>query len=81
MKPGRFWFSLPKPYITHEPMLGRVICASPQFMSMSDGSWLGTSACIDRMTHMSSMQVPSWGKISLTSTPDLPIFLNWKGEA
>ena len=31
-------------------MLGRTSRASPQFMSSSDGSWLGMSACIERMT-------------------------------
>ena len=36
-------------------MLGRISRASPQFISISDGSWLGTSACIERMTQMSSM--------------------------
>ena len=36
-------------------MLGRGSRPSPQFISISDGSWLGTSACIERMTHMSSM--------------------------
>jgi hypothetical protein len=50
-KPGRFWFSLPQAVVTHEPMLGRMRRASPQFISSSDGSWFGTSACIERMTH------------------------------
>ena len=36
-------------------MLGRGSRPSPQFISISDGSWFGTSACIERMTHMSSM--------------------------
>ena len=35
-------------------MLGRGSRPSPQFISISDGSWLGTSACIERMTQMSS---------------------------
>ena len=30
------------PYSTHAPMLGRGCTESPQFMSISDGSWLGT---------------------------------------
>ena len=38
MNPGRFWFSEPRPYVTHEPKLGRHIRPSPQFMSHSDGS-------------------------------------------
>src|SRR5207249_10363531 len=59
MKPGRFWFSLPRPYVTHEPREGRTSRASPQFMSKSDGSWLGTSAYIDRITQTSSMHAPT----------------------
>ena len=43
--------------MTHEPRLGRAWRASPQFISISDGSWLGTSACIERITQMSSMQL------------------------
>ena len=54
MKPGRFWFSEPKPYVIQDPMLGRCNRPSPQFISMSDGSWLGTSAYIERMMHRSS---------------------------
>ena len=38
IKPGRFWFSVPRPYVIHEPMLGRVRMDSPQFISMSEGS-------------------------------------------
>src|SRR4051812_44843883 len=81
MKPGRFWFSLPSPYVTHEPMLGRGSRASPQLSSISDGSWLGTSACIERMMHMSSTHAARLGNRSLTSTPLLPCFANLKGEA
>jgi hypothetical protein len=80
MKPGRFWFSLPRPYVTHEPIDGRGSRASPQFMSISDGSWLGTSACMERMTHRSSACFAVWAKISLTSMPLWPYFWNLKGE-
>ena len=38
MKPGKFWFSVPRPYVTHEPMQGRGRRASPQFMSRKEGS-------------------------------------------
>ena len=37
-KPGRFWFSLPSPYVSQLPMLGRGSRASPQFINSSDGS-------------------------------------------
>ena len=32
MKPGRFWFSVPRPYVTHAPRLGRVATRSPVFI-------------------------------------------------
>ena len=35
-------------------MLGRDSRSSPQFISSIDGSWLGVSACIERMTQRSS---------------------------
>ncbi len=46
----------------------------------SDGSWLGMFVCIERMTQMSSMQLPMCGKMSLTSIPDSPHFLNLNGD-
>src|SRR5262249_24442056 len=76
----RFWFSLPNPYVTQLPKLGRGRRASPQFMSMSDGSWLGTSACMERMTQMSSMHSATCGKMSLTSMALLAYLFNLKGE-
>src|SRR5262245_17757353 len=45
-------------------------------MSSSEGSWLGTSANIERITHSSSADSATWGKSSLTSMPLLPCFLN-----
>jgi hypothetical protein len=54
MKPGRFWLSVPRPYVTHDPTLGRTNRDSPVFIKRREGSWLGTSACIDRTTHISS---------------------------
>src|SRR5688572_28096241 len=61
-------------------MLGRTRRASPQFMSNSEGSWFGTSACIERITAMSSMLSATFENNSLTSMPLLPYFLNLKGE-
>src|SRR5437899_9206565 len=61
-------------------MLGRINRASPQFINSKDGSWFGTSACIERMTAMSSIHRPTWGKISLTSMPLWPYLLNLYGE-
>src|SRR5688572_2059874 len=61
-------------------MLGRLMRASPQFMSMSEGSWLGTSATMERTTQRSSAQEPMWGKRSEISRPDWPYFLKANGE-
>src|SRR5262245_21516256 len=81
MKPGRFWLTLPSPYVTHEPMLGRGSRASPQLSSKSDGSWLGTSAYIERMTHRSSAHhFATCGNRSLISSPLLPCLANLNGE-
>ena len=60
--------------------MGRACRASPQFMSISDGSWLGTSACIERITQMSSIIPAVCANRSLTSIPLWPYFLNRKGE-
>ena len=38
----------------------------------SDGSWFGRSVYMERMTQMSSIIAPIFGKISLTSMPLLP---------
>jgi hypothetical protein len=61
-------------------MLGRISRASPQFISISDGSWLGTSACIERMTAMSSMLRAVCANSSLTSMPLSPYFWNVNGD-
>ena len=54
-------------------MLGRGRRESPQFISMSEGSWLGTSACIERRMAMSSMcRLAVLANNSLTSMPDRP---------
>src|SRR6185437_483593 len=79
-KPGRFSFSVPNPYMTQAPTLGRGCTESPQFISISDGSWLGTWACIERITAMSSAWAAVLAKISLISSPLWPYFLNLKGE-
>jgi hypothetical protein len=62
-------------------MLGRISRASPQFISSSDGSWLGTSACIERITHSSSALSATCGNSSLISMPLWPCFLNLNGDA
>ena len=59
-------------------MLGRGSRASPQFINSSDGSWLGMSATIERITAMSSMCSATCGNSSLTSMPLWPYFLKFE---
>ena len=61
-KPGRFWFSVPRPKVSHEPRLGRIGCMLPEFIISSDGSWFGLSVYIERSTQSSSMQAADVGK-------------------
>ena len=53
-KPGRLLASLPRPYVIHEPMLGRPEIDVPVFMKVWAGSWLICSVCIERTMQMSS---------------------------
>ena len=80
MNPGRFWFSVPSPYTTHDPMLGFVIRSDPVFMNTVATSWAGMSVYIERTTAMSSTCWPIPGKSSLTSVPDRPMGVNLNGE-
>src|SRR5262245_44461453 len=79
-KAGRFWFSVPSPYVTHEPTLGRTIRGSPQFISISAGSWLGRLVTIERITAMSSMHDPTCENRSLTSIPLCPYLRKPNGD-
>src|ERR1035438_4204762 len=80
MNPGRFWFSVPSPYTTHEPMLGFAIRSEPVFMNTVATSWAGMSVYMERTTAMSSTCWPIPGKSSLTSIPDRPMGVNLNGE-
>jgi len=44
--PGRSSASLPKPYVTHDPILGRPGCGAPVFTKILAGPWLNTSVVI-----------------------------------
>ncbi len=76
MKPGRLWFSLPRPYSSHEPRLGREKACSPVFICRQAPLWLMLSATIERMRQISSMRLATFGKRSLTSMPLCPCLLN-----
>src|SRR5262249_37451024 len=80
MKPGKLWFSLPSPYVSHDPMLGRENACSPVFICRQAPLWLMLSATIERMTHRSSTHEATCGKSSLTSVPHWPCLLNFHGD-
>src|SRR5262245_57214466 len=54
--------------------------SSPQFIIIKEGSWLGRSVCMERITQRSSANSAVNGKSSLTSRPLLPYFLNENGD-
>ena len=66
--------------MTQEPKLGRICRAVPQFISDNDGSWFGTSAYIERMTAISSIDSAVFANNSLTSIPLWPYFWNLNGD-
>src|SRR5262245_24152406 len=75
-KPGRFSFTLPRPYVTHEPMHGFPLRMRPAFIMSSAEPWIGDSAYIECRNAMSSTQPPTCGKRSDTSLPHSPYGLN-----
>ena len=78
--PGRSLFSVPSPYVSHEPMLGRPGIWNPVFMKICAGAWLNWSVCIERTTATSSAISLKWGNTSLTHCPLLPTCSNLNGE-
>src|SRR6185436_209341 len=54
--------------------------SSPQFIIIKEGSWLGRSVCMERITQRSSAISAVYGKSSLTSSPLAPYFLNENGD-
>src|SRR6266851_10249401 len=78
--PGRFLFSVPSPYVSHEPSDGRPTWLCPVFIISMEGSWFGMSVYIERMKQISSAHSPTCGNNSLTSMPHCPYCLNWKGD-
>jgi hypothetical protein len=75
-KPGRSCDSLPRPYVTHEPMLGRPNCCVPVDMNSCAGAWLKASVTIDLTMARSSTTFARCGSSSPSSVPFLPTFLN-----
>src|SRR3984957_20552386 len=71
---------VPRPYVSQDPIEGRPEKLAPVFIISSAGSWLGISVYTERTKHMSSTHSARLGKISLTSMPLFPCFLNLKGD-
>src|SRR5919112_1321092 len=80
-KPGKFWFSLPMPYVSHDPRLGRLNTCSPVFICKHAPLWLMLSTTIERTTHRSSTQLAMFGSSSETSVPHSPCLANFHGDA
>ena len=45
--PGRFWFSVPRPYSAHDPKLGRTKLVLPQWRNSVAGPCATPSVCIE----------------------------------
>src|SRR5437763_16896507 len=75
-KAGRSWFSLPSPYDSQEPMLGRPASWAPVWKKVMAGSWLIASVCNDLMKHSSSATCAVYGSSSLSHAPACPCCRN-----
>src|SRR3954470_21871810 len=69
---GRFWFSVPSPYVAHAPSDGRPARIDPVFIWQMPAEWLMPSAQQERITARSWAQVAMCGSHSLTHSPDWP---------
>ena len=70
--PGRFSFTLPRPYVTHDPMHGLPLSRRPLFIISIADPWIGLSAYMLWMNAMSSTQFPTFGNRSDTILPHWP---------
>ncbi len=80
MKPGRFAFSVPRPYSTHAPRLGRGNWKMPQCIWMNACGWFGRSVCMPLSRQSLSACFASSGNSSLIHSPLSPRFSNLNGE-
>src|SRR5206468_12530967 len=77
---GRFWLSVPSPYVTHEPTHGKPMRFIPVLIWKRAGEWLFVSVKHEWMKARSSTCSTRCGKISDAHVPDLPYCLNWNGD-
>src|SRR5207253_2904926 len=75
-KLGRSFDSLPSPYASHAPMLGRPAICDPVCRNVTAGSWLIASVFMELMKVRSSAIFAVCGSSSLTQAPEWPRFSN-----
>src|SRR6185295_13324673 len=73
---GRLSLSLPRPYASHEPMLGLPGTSLPVITNVQAGSWLMALVCTDLITANSSTILAVCGNSSLTQRPHWPCWVN-----
>src|SRR5437764_7389410 len=78
---GRFWFSVPRPYVTHEPRHGRPARIEQVFIRAMPAEWLIPSPQQDRRIARSSAHAPMCGNQSDTGNPLCPYCVHFRGEA
>src|SRR5580692_4253568 len=79
-KPGRLLFSLPTPYVTHEPMQGKPILDMPVLIMNSAGEWLFDVVQHEWMKAILSTWRATFGKISEPHLPQSPYCRKRKGD-
>ncbi len=77
-KPGRSFASLPIPYVTHDPMLGRPNCCEPVLANSFAGAWLIGSVTTARRNARSSTTSAVCGRHSETQDPVSPCWANFR---
>ena len=71
-KPGRFWFSVPRPYWIQAPIEGRMAAVAPQCRNRVAGPWATPSVCREWMKQRSSTCLFVSGNRDEAQRPDSP---------
>src|ERR1700693_547052 len=79
-KPGRLRFSLPKPYVTHEPTHGKPIRDMPVLIMNRAGEWLLELVQHEWMKAILSTCCATCGKISEPHLPQSPYCRKRNGD-
>src|SRR5262245_46859009 len=80
-KDGRFWFSDPRPYVTHEPSAGRPATLVQVFIWHTPPEWLMPFVQHELMTAMSSRHSAMLGTHSDAHSPLWPCCFHVRGAA